>query len=92
MLRSYQKRGVRVGAIRLATTVHGLGDQAILVMLATLAREKGVSAYIGEGANLWPAVHVSDAGRLYRLVLEAGVSDHAHHACAEEGVPFRAIA
>jgi nucleoside-diphosphate-sugar epimerase len=85
------ERGVRVGAIRLATTVHGIGDPALMSFLAKLAREKGVSAYIGDGANRWPAVHVSDAGRLYRLALEAG-APRVYHACAEEGLPFRAIA
>jgi nucleoside-diphosphate-sugar epimerase len=84
------ERGVRVGAIRLATTVHGIGDPALMSFLAKLAREKGVSAYIGDGANRWPAVHVSDAGRLYRLALEAG-APRVYHACAE-GVAFRAIA
>ena len=86
------ERGVRVGAVRLATTVHGIGDPAFMAMLARLARETGVSAYMGEGAGRWPAVHVSDAGRLYRLALEAGAPARAYHACAEEGVAFRAIA
>ena len=86
------ERGVRVGAIRLATTVHGIGDPALMLFLAKLARERGVSAYIGDGANRWPAVHVSDAGRLYRLALESEVTARAYHACAEEGVAFRAIA
>ena len=86
------KRGVRVGTVRLATTVHGIGDPALMAMLARLAHDKGVSAYIGDGANRWPAVHVSDAGRLYRLALEAGVPARAYHANAEEGVAFRSIA
>ena len=86
------ERGVRVGTIRLATTVHGIGDPAFMAILARLAREKGVSAYIGDGANRWPAVHVSDAGRLYRLSLEAGAPAPVYHATAEEGVAFRAIA
>ena len=86
------ERGVRVGTIRLATTVHGIGDPAFMAMLARFAREKGVSAYISDGANRWPAVHVSDAGRLYRLALEAGVPARVSHATAEEGVAFRAIA
>lgn len=86
------ERGVWIGVIRLATTVHGIGDPALMAMLARFAREKGVSAYIGDGANRWPAVHVSDAGRLYRLALEAGAPARAYHANAEEGVAFRAIA
>ena len=86
------ERGVRIGAIRLATTVHGFGDHGFMAMLAKFARETGVSAYIGDGANRWTAVHVSDAGRLYRLVLEAGAPARAYHAAAEQGVAFRAIA
>ena len=86
------ERGVRVGAIRLATTVHGIGDPAFMAMLARLARRTGVSAYIGDGAGRWSAVHVSDAGRLYRAVLDAGLPVRAYHACAEEGIAFRAIA
>lgn len=86
------ERGVRVGSVRLAPTVHGIGDQLFLAILAGLARQTGVSAYIGDGTNRWPAVHVSDAGRLYRLALEAGAPARFYHACAEDGVPFRAIA
>ena len=86
------ERGIRVCAIRLATSVHGVGDPALMLFLAKHAREKGVSAYIGDGANRWPAVHVSDAGRLYRLALEAGAPARVYHACAEEGVAFRMIA
>jgi len=85
------ERGVRVSVVRLATTVHGLGDPGFMARLAKLARETGVSAYLGDGANRWPAVHVSDAGRLYRAVLEAEVTPRAVHATAED-VPFRAIA
>lgn len=86
------ERGVRVGSVRLAPTVHGVGDQLFLAILAGLARQTGVSAYVGDGANRWPAVHVSDAGRLYGLALEAGAPARFYHACAEDGIPFRAIA
>lgn len=85
-------RGVRIGVVRLAPTVHGVGDRMFLAMLADLAREKGVSAYIGDGSNRWCAVHVSDVGSVYRLALEASVPMPAFHACAEEGVSMRAIA
>jgi len=86
------ERGVRVGVVRLATTVHGRGDyRGFIALLAKLARETGVSAYLDDGANRWPAVHVSDAGRLYRQVLEAGAPARAYHATAED-VPFHAIA
>ena len=83
----FAERGVRIGAVRLATTVHGIGDPAFMAMLARLARETGVSAYLGDGAGRWPAVHVSDAGQLYRLALGAGAPARAYHACAEEGSP-----
>ena len=89
---SLAERGVRVGAVRLATTVHGVGDRMFMAALAALARGTGVSAYIGERINRWPAVHVGDVGRLYRLILEAGSPARAYHANAEEGVPFRQIA
>ena len=86
------ERGVKVGVVRLATTVHGIGDTAYMAILARLARETGVSAYIGDGANRWTAVHVSDAGRLYRLALEADPSSRVYHGSAEAGIAFRAIA
>jgi nucleoside-diphosphate-sugar epimerase len=86
------ERGVRIGSVRLATTVHGIGDHMFMALLAELARQTGVSAYIGDGANRWPAVHVTDAGRLYRLALEAGAPSRFYHASAEEGIAFRAIA
>ncbi|WP_228557091.1 hypothetical protein [Myxococcus sp. AB025B] len=59
--------------------------------LIQLAREKGVSAYLGEGTNRWSAVHVSDAGRLYRLALEHGVGERVYHAIAEQGVAGLAL-
>jgi nucleoside-diphosphate-sugar epimerase len=87
------EHGVRAGTIRLAPSVHGVGEtHGFVPLLINLAREKGVSAYIGDGANRWPAVHVSDAGRLYRLALETGVTERAYHAVAEEGIVVREVA
>lgn len=85
------KGGVNVSVVRLPQ-VHDTAKQGLITYTVAVAREKGVSAYVGDGFNRWPAVHVLDAAHLYKLALEKGEAGTRYHAVAEEGVPCRNIA
>jgi nucleoside-diphosphate-sugar epimerase len=86
-----RSQGVTVGVMRLPQ-VHDPAKQGLITMLVPIAREKGVSAYVDDGLNRWPAAHVTDVARLYRLALEKHEDGAKYHAVAEEGVPLRDIA
>lgn len=88
----FAKRGVRTMALRLPPITHEAGTGGFLGPFVQVAREKGVSAYVGDGANAWPAVARSDAARLARMAIESELSGVRLHAIGEEGVPIRSIA
>src|ERR1035441_9989930 len=82
-------RGVRSSVVRLPPTNHGDGDNGFIATLVGIARDKGVSGYIGDGFNRWPAVHRLDSAHLFRLALENAPAGSTLHAVADEGVPIR---
>ncbi|MEO5535823.1 MAG: SDR family oxidoreductase [Pseudolysinimonas sp.] len=88
----YVAKGVRTVISRFAPTVHGVGDTGFMKVLTEIARDKGFSAYVADGANRWPAVHRSDAARLVRLGLENAEPGAILHAIGQEGVASRTIA
>ncbi|WP_077960574.1 SDR family oxidoreductase [Ensifer adhaerens] len=90
--RALAERGIHASTVRLAPSVHGLGDYGFVAIIARLARETGVSAYLDDGANCWSGVYRGDAARVYRLALESGMTESVYHAVADEAVPFRQIA
>lgn len=85
-------RGIPTTIMRLPPSVHGAGDHGFVPTLIGIARQTGQSAYIDDGSNAWPAVHVEDAARAFRLAVEHGQGANIFHAVSEEFIPFRRIA
>jgi nucleoside-diphosphate-sugar epimerase len=83
--------GANVSVVRLPQ-VHDTIRQGLVTYVSALFREKGACAYVGDGLNRWPAAHVLDVARLYRLAIEQAEPNAKYHAVAEEGVPMRDIA
>ncbi|MFJ2158043.1 SDR family oxidoreductase [Streptomyces sp. NPDC087856] len=85
-------RGIRSSVVGLPRTVHGEGDTGFIPWLIAQARERGTAGYVGNGSNRWPAVHVADTGRLFRLAVELAPAGSMLHAVGDEGVPILDIA
>ncbi|EKQ54742.1 MULTISPECIES: SDR family oxidoreductase [unclassified Clostridium] len=89
---SFADKGVRVSVVRLAPCVHDENRQGFATALTYIAREKGISAYVGDGLNRWPAIHRLDAAKLFRMALEAAPAGSCLHGVGEEGIHFKDIA
>ncbi|MGJ6966076.1 SDR family oxidoreductase [Streptosporangium sp. G11] len=85
-------RDIRSSVVRLPPTVHGEGDHGFMAALVGIARDKGVSGYVGDGSQRWPAAHRIDVAHLFRLALESAPAGSVLHATADQGVPIRSIA
>jgi nucleoside-diphosphate-sugar epimerase len=88
----FADKGIRSVIARFAPTVHGIGDHGFVAFIAAAARRHGVSGYVGDGANAWSAVHVSDAARLVRLGMENAAAGTIMHVIAAEAVSTKDIA
>ncbi|MFI6056331.1 SDR family oxidoreductase [Streptomyces violascens] len=89
---SLASRDIRTSVLRLPPTVYGAGDRGFMAALVAIARNKGVSGYVGDGTARWPGVHRLDAAHLFRLALEGAPAGSTLHAVADEGVPLRSVA
>ena len=92
LVRSFAERGVRSCVLRLPPTVHGTGDNGFMATIVATARERSASGYIGDGSQRWPAAHVLDVARLFRLAVENAPAGSTLHGVAEEGVAIRDVA
>ncbi|MGA9717199.1 MAG: SDR family oxidoreductase [Acidobacteriaceae bacterium] len=90
VVKEFTERGVKTSIVRLAQ-IHDTHKQGLVPYLLAVARTKGVSAYVGDGSNRWPAAHVSDVARLYRLAFEKAEAGAIYHGVDEEGVTMKAI-